>query len=168
MFLSLMGILWIFGQLWINGKKAIRARDVSDFEKMYRILSNDPVNEILWVPTAAVKKILKAPRPEMVLHEMWCVAYLRIKSIEVHGDSAAVRFHQPESRIQFAHPWPRPMVTTDGHNSAFYLTNAKELLDEPGEWFHDIYSRKVYYYPRSGEDMSRGGVIVPALETLSG
>jgi hypothetical protein len=155
-----------FRQLWVNGKKAIRARDVSDFEKMYRILSNDPVNEILWVPTAAVKKILKAPRPEMVLHEMWCVAYLRIKSIEVHGDSAAVRFHQPESRIQFAHPWPRPMVTTDGHNSAFYLTNAKELLDEPGEWFHDIYSRKVYYYPRSGEDMSRAEVIVPALETL--
>lgn len=29
-----------FRQLWINGKKAIRARDVSDFEKMYRILSN--------------------------------------------------------------------------------------------------------------------------------
>ena len=76
-----------FRQLWVNGKKAIRARDVSDFEKMYRILSNDPVNEILWVPTAAVKKILKAPRPEMVLHEMWCVAYLRIKSIEVHGGS---------------------------------------------------------------------------------
>ncbi len=51
--------------------------------------------------------------------------------VEVQGDSAAVRFHQPESRIQFEHPWPRPMVTTDGHNSAFYLTNARELQDVP-------------------------------------
>lgn len=127
-----------FRQLYVNGKKAVRARDVEDFEKMYRIISNDPANEVLWVPAEAVKKIKNAPYPEMVLHEMWCMANLRIKSIDIQGDSAAVRFHNPESRIQFEHPWPRPMVTTDGHNSAFYLTNAKELLDVPGEWYHDI------------------------------
>ena len=86
----------------------------------------------------------------MVLHQMWCVANLRIRSVEVQGDSAAIRFHQPESRIQFEHPWPHPMVTTDGHNSAFYLTNARELQDVPGEWYHDIDARKVYYYPREG------------------
>ena len=160
------GNIMNFRQFWVNGKKAIRARDVSDFEKMYRIINNDPQKEILWVPTKAVRSILKAPRAEMVLHEMWCIANLRIKSIEVHGDSAAVRFHEPESRIQFEHPWPRPMVTSDGHNSAFYLTNAMELLDQPGEWFYDIYTRKLYYYPRPGENMKTASTIVPALETL--
>ena len=35
------------------------------------------------------------------------------------------------------------MVTTDGHNSAFYLVNARELLDVPGEWYHDIESRRM-------------------------
>ena len=30
-----------FRQLWVNGKKAVRARDVADFEKMYRIIRND-------------------------------------------------------------------------------------------------------------------------------
>ncbi len=153
-----------FRQLYVNGKKAVRARDVQDFEKMHRIISNDPVNEILWVPAEAVKGILKSPYAEMVLHEMWCVANLRIKSIEIHGDSAAVRFHNPESRIQFEHPWPRPMVTTDGHNSAFYLTNAKELLDTPGEWYHDISTRKLYYYPYPGETVT--DAVVPAVETL--
>lgn len=155
-----------FRQLWINGQKATRARDVSDFEKMYRIINNDPEKEILWVPTQAIRSILKAPRAEMVLHEMWCVANLRIQSIEVQGDSAAVRFHQPESRIQFEHPWPRPMVTNDGRNSAFYLTNAIELLNEPGEWYHDVYTRKLYYYPRKGENMRQIKAIIPALETL--
>ena len=153
-----------FRQLWVNGRKAVRARDVEDFEKMARIISNDPANEILWVPSESVKKIANAPSAEMVLHEMWCVANLRIKSIEFHGDSAAVRFHNPESRIQFEHPWPRPMVTTDGHNSAFYLTNARELLDCPGEWFHDIATRKLYYYPLPGEKVAEA--IVPAVETL--
>lgn len=155
-----------FRQLWVNGQKAVRARDVEDFEKMYRIRSVDNKNRILWVPAASVKKIMKSPYPEMVLHEMWCVANLRIKSITVQGDSAGVRFHDPESRIQFEHPWPRPMVTTDGHNSAFYLTNAKELLDVPGEWYHDIETRKVYYYPREGENMNQANVVVPAVETL--
>lgn len=163
-----------FRQMWVNGKKAVRARDVEDFEKMNRICCVDEKNEILYVPASAIRKltdgkgILQAKYAEMVLHQMWCVANLRIRSIEIQGDSAAIRFHQPESRIQFEHPWPRPMVTTDGHNSAFYLTNARELLDVPGEWYHDIESRKVYYYPRTGEKMQSADteVIVPAVETL--
>ena len=161
-----------FRQLWVNGEKAVRARDVEDFEKMNRICSVDEKNEILYVPAVAVRRLidnkgkLKAEYAEMVLHQMWCVANLRIRSIEVQGDSAAVRFHQPESRIQFEHPWPRPMVTTDGHNSAFYLTNARELLDVPGEWYHDMDARRVYYYPREGEKMQEAEVMVPAIETL--
>lgn len=168
------GCLLDFRQLWINGEKAVRARDVEDFEKMHRICSVDEKNEILYVPSKAVGKLvngngtLKSKYPEMVLHQMWCVANLRISSIRMQGDSAAVRFHQPESRIQFEHPWPRPMVTTDGRNSAFYLTNAKELLDVPGEWYHDTYNHKLYYYPREGENMlwAATEAIVPAVETL--
>ena len=161
-----------FRQLWVNGKKAVRARDVEDFEKMNRICSVDEKNEILYVPAVSIRRLidnkgnLKAKYAEMVLHQMWCVANLRIRSVEVQGDSAAIRFHQPESRIQFEHPWPRPMVTTNGHNSAFYLTNARELQDVPGEWYHDIDARKVYYYPREGEKMQETEVIVPAVETL--
>ena len=161
-----------FRQLWVNGEKGVRARDVKDFEKMNRICSVDEKNEILYVPAVAVRRLMdhkgkmKAEYAEMVIHQMWCVANLRIRSIEVQGDSAAVRFHQPESRIQFEHPWPRPMVTTDGHNSAFYLTNARELQDVPGEWYHNIDARKVYYYPREGEKMQEAEVIVPAVETL--
>ena len=161
-----------FRQLWVNGKKAVRARDVEDFEKMNRICSVDEKNEILYVPVVSIRRLidnkgnLKAKYAEMVLHQMWCVANLRIRSVEVQGDSAAIRFHQPESRIQFEHPWPRPMVTTDGHNSAFYLTNARELQDVPGEWYHDIDARKVYYYPREGEKIQEAEVIVPAVETL--
>lgn len=161
-----------FRQLWVNGKKAVRARDVEDFEKMNRICSVDEKNEILYVPAVSICRLidnkgnLKAKYAEMVLHQMWCVANLRIRSVEVQGDSAAIRFHQPESRIQFEHPWPRPMVTTNGHNSAFYLTNARELQDVPGEWYHDIDARKVYYYPREGEKMQEAEVIVAAVETL--
>ncbi len=153
-----------FRQLWVNGQKAVRARDVQDFEQMARIMTYDKKKQILWVPKKSVEKIMKAPYAEMVLHEMWCVSTLRIKSLTAQGDSVAVRFHNPEGPIQFQHPWPSPMTPNTGHPSPFYLTNAKELLDSPGEWFHDIRAHKLYYMPREGEQVLEA--IVPVLETL--
>ncbi len=153
-----------FRQLYINGRKAIRARDVSDFEQMARIRTYDKKNRVLWVPRKAVEKILKAPYPEMVLHEMWCTSNLRIKAMRVQGDSVAVTFHDPEAKLQFEHPWPSPMTPDTGHPSPFYLTNAMELLDEPGEWYHDIREHKVYYMPRKGETIREA--VVPVLPTL--
>ena len=156
-----------FRQLWVNGRKAVRARDVSDFEQMQKIRSMDKAKETLYVPATAVKAIANEKHAEMVLHEMWCVANLRIKGIRMMGDSAAVTFHNPESHVHFMHPWPSPMVTPGGkHNSAFYLTNARSLLDEPGEWFLDTDAHRLYYYPRPGEDMRTAEVEAPALETL--
>ena len=142
-----------FRQLWVSSplqtspcrgdfQKAVRARDVEDFEQMHRILTYDKKNRILWVPKAAVAKIMNAPYAEMVLHEMWCVSNLRIKSLTPQGDSVAVRFHDPEAKLQFDHPWPSPMTPNTGHPSPFYLTNAKELLDKPGEWYYDFRAGK--------------------------
>lgn len=155
-----------FRQLWINGQKAVRARDIEDFENMHHILSVDNEKQMIWIPAKAAAKISKSPYAEMVLHQKWEVANLRIKSIKVQGDSAGLSFHNPESRIQFEHPWPTPMVSYDKRSSPFYLVNAKELLDRPGEWYHDIETRKLYYYPRKGENISEVNAIVPAIETL--
>lgn len=152
-----------FRQLWINGKKAVRAGDVADFENMARIIRNNKENQILWVPAKAVKAIQKALYLEMILHQTWEVSFLRIKSIQIQGDSAGVRFHNPESNLQFERPWPHPMIA-ESRNSAFYFTNAIELLDIPGEWFHDIRTHKLYYYPLKSENVTEA--IAPFLETL--
>ena len=168
-----------FRQLWVNGRKAVRARDVpveaatdggDPFGQMSRILSVDKERETIYVPRKAMAKVMPvaAGSPlEMILHEMWCVACLRIKGVEEQGDSVAITFHNPESHIHFMHPWPSPMVTPDGRlNSAFYLTGSRSLLDEPGEWHLDTREQRLYYMPRSGEDMTTAEVIAPALETL--
>lgn len=154
-----------FRQLWVNGSKATKARNISDFEQMDRIRSNDKKNEVLWVPATSVKGLTDTQNLELVIHQMWTIANLRVKSITVQGDSAGIRFHNPESRIQFEHPWPQPMIK-EGFNSAFYLTNAFELVNEPGEWYHDIDSNKLYYLPLEGQDMKTAQAIVPVLETL--
>ena len=163
-----------FRQLWVNGRKAIRARDISDFEQMYRIRTYDKKNHVLWIPKKAVEKFVNGKSVngksingkylEMVLHEMWCTSNLRIKALSIHGDSVAVTFHNPEAKLQFEHPWPSPMTPNTAHPSPFYLTNALELLNEPGEWYHDIRQHKLYYMPRQGETINEA--VVPVLETL--
>ncbi|MDR0541795.1 MAG: right-handed parallel beta-helix repeat-containing protein [Dysgonamonadaceae bacterium] len=159
------GNAFLFRQLWVNERKAVRARNVSDFNRMDRIRFNDKEKQILWIPASSVSKIMKAENPELIIHQMWEIAVLRIQSITIQGDSAGIRFHHPEARVQFEHPWPQPMMK-EGFHSAFYLTNALELLDEPGEWYFDKRQRKLYYMPLPEEDMRTAEVYVPVLETL--
>ena len=114
-------------------EKAIRARDVEDFEKMNRIRSVDKRTKsfgcqpLQW--TRYVASIMQR------WHCMRCGAFRACASVPLaSGDSAAVRFCQPESRIHFMRPWPSPVV--DGKQFCpFFLTNARQLMDSPGEWY---------------------------------
>src|SRR6266508_2236872 len=47
-----------------------------------------------------------------------------------------------------------------------YVENALEPLDQPGEWYLDRSARRVYYAPRSGENLRTADVQAPRLETL--
>jgi len=154
-----------FRQLWINNIKATRARD-RNADSMYRILSWNKKEETCWIPTPKTSSLQNAEGMEMFIHQWWAVATLRIKKMEVHGDSSKLFFHQPESRIQSEHPWPAPWISSETGNSAFYLTNALQFLDEPGEWWLDVRNRKIYYWPKQGEDLTKALVTAPALETL--
>lgn len=154
-----------FRQLWINNVKAIRARD-RNADSMYRILSWNKKEETCWVPTPKTSSLQNAEGMEMFIHQWWAIAILRIRKMEVHGDSSKLFFQQPESKIQSEHPWPAPWISSETGNSAFYLTNALQFLDEPGEWWLDVRNRKLYYWPGTGEDLTKATVTAPALETL--
>lgn len=46
------------------------------------------------------------------------------------------------------------------------IENAKELLNDPGEWYLDQPAHTVYYIPRPGQELSRADVEIPRLQTL--
>ncbi|GHJ41488.1 discoidin domain-containing protein [Streptomyces sp. TS71-3] len=46
------------------------------------------------------------------------------------------------------------------------VENARELLDDPGEWYRDKAAHTVYYKPRGGQDLKRADVEIPRLQTL--
>jgi hypothetical protein len=153
-----------YRQLWVNGKKAVRAKSTTG-NQMDRILSWDSATETCWIPYKD-KSIKFEPGMEMFITQWWAIANLRIKNIEVVKDSARLSFEQPESRIQSEHPWPAPWISKNNGNSAFYLNNGISMLNEPGEWFLDRKKAKIYYIPRAGEDLTSAKVTVPVLENL--
>lgn len=154
-----------FRQLWIEGKKAIRARDRNG-DSMNRILSWNSAEQTCWIPKPKTTDLSKVEGMEMLIHQWWAIANLRIKSYKVQGDSAELSFYQPESRIESEHPWPAPWISKKTGNSAFYLSNAIQFLDQSGEWYLDKKKGKIYYWPRNGEDLSLAKVIAPSLQTL--
>jgi hypothetical protein len=154
-----------FRQLWVNGRKAIRARTPNN-DNLPRLLTWDTDKRETMVPTAALGTVKQPGQLEMVLHQMWAVNVLRVKTLAVAGHKTRLTFQEPESRIQFEHPWPRPIINGKNGSSAFYLTNAIELLDQPGEWFYDAPHGQVYYWPYAGENLTTAQVIAPALETV--
>lgn len=152
-------------QMWVNDNKAQRAAQFPD-GVMERMIDFNPEEQTITIPASQIGNLPNARQLEMIVHQRWAIAILRVKSIDVRGEQAVVRFHEPESHLEFAHPWPQPVIGGEKGNSSFCLTNALELLDQPGEWFQEYPSGTIYYYPRSGEDMETAEVIVPALETL--
>lgn len=152
-------------QMWVDGNKAQRAAQFPD-GVMERMIDFNPEEQTIIIPASQIGNLLNARRLEMIVHQRWAIAILRVKSIDVRGEQAVIRFHEPESHLEFAHPWPQPVIGGEKGNSSFCLTNALELLDQPGEWFQEYPSGTIYYYPRSEEDMETAEVIVPALETL--
>lgn len=154
-----------FRQLWVNGVKAIRAKSVNG-DQMLRILNWNKKDESCLIPTPKFPLLSKTPGVELFIHQWWAIAMLRIKRMEVYGDSSKLFFHQPESKIQNEHPWPAPWLSKETGNSAFYMVNALQFLDEPGEWYLDVGDRKIYYWPRNNENLSIASIVAPYLETL--
>ena len=97
-----------------------------DFNKEERTITI-PTPDSLWVPP---------PHLEMVVHQRWAIAILRVKEMEVKGDKTIVTFMEPESRLEFDHPWPQPVIelasnTTLGNvthngNSSFLLRTTEQ------------------------------------------
>ncbi|TJZ99404.1 hypothetical protein FCI23_45960 [Actinacidiphila oryziradicis] len=47
-----------------------------------------------------------------------------------------------------------------------YLANDYSFLNQPGQWYLDTAAHRVYYIPRSGQNMSTANVVAPVLQNL--
>ncbi len=94
-------------------------------EGMERMLDFNTTDRTITIPTPP-KKVLKMKGLEMVVHQRWAIAILRVKEMKVEGDKTVVSFLEPESRLEFEHPWPQPVIGGERGNSAFLLRTTEQ------------------------------------------
>jgi len=159
-------------QLWANGKKAILAQS-DKIGVLSRITDFDKDSKKIIIPKSNVisKAIMSRFGNNAIANssscltllqcQRWAIAYLRVKEAKDLGNgNIALSFYEPESELEFSHPWPQPVVE-EGNHSAFTLQGAYEFLDEQDEWIQD--GDKIYYYSKNGKPSD---VIIPSLTTL--
>lgn len=132
-------------QLWGFGGKIHRANLFGE-GKMERMIAFDKESRTITIPKPTLEGLDKAEGVEMLVHQRWATAILRIKEMRYEGDKAIVSFLEPESYLEFAHPWPQPVIGEERGNSSYTLLNARAMLDTDYEWWQDGATGKIYLY----------------------
>lgn len=168
---------WDFQQLWVNGRRATRARTPNrgflhirakasaeifpapkgvDATQWGRVLSYAAF--ITDVPTMALLKGIKPEemaRVSVTIPHSWDVHHYRIG--QLHEKARAVLLRGPQNRE----------LLTREPDGRFYVENFMAALDAPGEWFLTE-KGELYYVGLPGEDLGEGGVevVAPVAEML--
>ena len=94
---------------------------IIDFNKEARTITiPTPPKEVLSILTTHLSPL------EMVVHQRWAIAILRVKEMKIEGDKTIVSFMEPESRLEFEHPWPQPVIGGEKGNSSFLLRTTEQ------------------------------------------
>ena len=150
-----------FRQLFVDGRRARRARSPNQGYFHVQALV-DPKPNARW--NEGVDRFRFHPgdiRPssdlsnvEVIVFHSWNTSRVRIA--EVDEANHVVRFTGPTIF--------RPLGWDP--DQRYYVENARELLDSPGEWYLDKTTGTLSYWPLEGEDITRAEVVAPVLGEL--
>ena len=153
---------WYFRHLFVNGRRAIRARTPNEDAKepswtlSGATLAADLSRYTLTLPKGLLGAWSNPTDIEVMVAGNWEINRLPVQSID--REAGVVVLAPPHAQ---GHEAIRP-----GPGRWCHFENAPELLDQPGEWCLDRPTATLRYWPLPGEDLSRAEVIAPALQRL--
>ena len=154
---------WYFEQLFVNGRRAVRARTPNKFYHYTVATSEVPVDgtKDVYRRTTTVRPDALEPLRNLssqeikdvtlVVYHKWCITRRFLKEI----DPAADKIITVGEKLKDYSDWPP--------NTPFHLENFKPALDAQGEWFL-ARDGMLYYKPLPDEDMSKANVVAPVVE----
>ena len=163
-----------FRQLYINGVRANRARSKQvvsgtgwpnpyvSFTTNNWQLTNEFYPDGIKVASTAIAANWKNPKDiELVwIGEeskcTWRSHRLLVNSLEDGGSNSTIIKLDNYGFVMTSSLESRPLPEIP-----FYIENAYELMDEPGEWYFNRSTRELFYIPRAGEDLLTAEVYIP-------
>ncbi len=156
---------WYFEQLFVDGRRAVRARTPNAFYYYMKETSEVPLSaggdqfrRGTTVRPEALTLLRGLSPAEMqdvtlVAFHKWCISRRFLKEV----DFAANRIITVGEKLKGYSGWPK--------NTRFHLENFRTALDQPGEWFLSR-TGALYYKPLPGQDMTKARVVAPVASKL--
>jgi parallel beta-helix repeat protein len=166
---------WNFHQLWVNGQRRPLARSPNDsFYQIESLPDFDPKapydngqNRFVYEP-GHLARWRALDQAEVVVLHYWISSRLPIAAVD--EESRMVNF-ATDSKLRMIDRFVDDGAANYGANerlvpARYYVENALELLDLPGEWYLHRSTGRVYYWPLPGEEPSTTTAIAPVLGHL--
>lgn len=160
---------WYFEQLFVNGRRATRARSPNKgyyFMKDVREKVIEQGNgrfplkatQIIGVDHKAIKPLISLK--DSTLHDVTMVVYHKWDVTRRHIDKLDPERNRIVSNGTGMKPW-----NSWGQGQRYHLENFKDALDAEGEWFLDRQGF-LYYKPLPGEKINNVEIVAPELENF--
>ncbi|HNQ87132.1 MAG TPA: right-handed parallel beta-helix repeat-containing protein [Verrucomicrobiota bacterium] len=144
---------WYFRQLFVNGQRKMRARTPND--AFFRIQGESPTGkpvQLKYKEGDLRKAWAEDGDVEAVALLAWADLRMQIRALDESNHVATLSGE------------PRP--SNREANAQYYIENAIDALDQPGEWYLNRKTGVLLYWPEPGEDLMRAEVVAPRLEEL--
>lgn len=145
---------WFFRQLFINGRRAVRARTPNE-GSYFRIQGASPQDKPLQLhfkPGDIKKESAADGDVEVIAMLAWADIRMQIRAVDDSNHIATLSGN------------PRP--SNRENNAQYFIENARDALDAPGEWHLDRQHGILSYLARDGENLTKAEVIAPVLDDL--
>ncbi|HCO94228.1 MAG TPA: hypothetical protein DIU00_09800, partial [Phycisphaerales bacterium] len=156
---------WYFEQLFVNGRRAVRARMPNKFYNYMGKSAEVPIEgergkfrRTTSVRTDDLEPLKNLSTDELkdvtlVAYHKWCITRRFLAEIDM-GNSAIITVGE---KLKSYSGWPA--------NTRYHLENLKTALDEPGEWFLSR-DGMLSYMPLPGENPATAKVVAPVIKKL--
>ena len=151
---------WYFRQLFVNGQRRGRPRVPREgFHRLTRAPGSGMWGhtDTLYVDDGHVRQWRNLTDVELVLLHFWIEERLPVASYDA---SEGIVVTARETKMRPVEGDPR------GHRARFSVENVFEELDEPGEWYLDRPTGRLYYVPMPGETPAGTEVYAPCTTQL--
>ena len=144
---------WYFRQLFVAGERKTRARTPNDgFFRIDGASPQDKPVRIHYRGDDIRKEWAESGEVELIALLAWADIRMQIREVD------------EKAKVAILSGDPRP--SNRENDARYFVENALEFLDAPGEWHLDRESGLLSYWPEEGEDLTAVSVIAPKLEDL--
>lgn len=157
---------WYFEQLYVNGRRAVRARSPNEFYYYMRRRIDSgidpatgqvaPLGHRAFIGNAEdLQGLGQVPRGQwkdltLVAYHSWETSLHRVADLDLKAGRVILSGNAPWQLLWW------------GHGQRYHVENFKAALDAPGEWFLDR-DGTLFYKPLPGEEPERSEAVAPVV-----